>query len=420
MSSSISLKRQFLWMLSGNVFYAACQWSILIVIAKMGSVVQLGCYSLAIAVSAPIIFLTNLQLRSVQTTDASNEYPFGDYLTLRLLSNTLAFFLFILAGYILNYEKNIRSLIVLVGVMKIIEDISDIFWGLMQKVEKMQFIAMSRIIRGSLAFASFLFFFGIARETLSATVMWIIGFWTAVLLLFDLPKCQKITEIRLARDFRKLWRLARFALPLGLTRGAMALELNIPRIFLERYAGQAALGYFSAMAAFGKGLALMSQALGYAVTPRLARFYAFSANRFTHLVKKVLFLVTLLVCSVYIIFFVWDEKILITFYTGEYAQYTHIFHLVMAGCCIDILSGILINIITSTRKFVSQLVIYLINLMITLCVSFILIKTNGLIGAAWAFFLCKVVLFVGLTILLVRLIYDKYSSITPQDIEFTA
>jgi hypothetical protein len=75
----LTLRVNFLWTLAGNVIYAACQWGILIALAKLGTLQMVGEFALALAVTAPILIGAGLSLRSVQVTDALGEYEFRDY-----------------------------------------------------------------------------------------------------------------------------------------------------------------------------------------------------------------------------------------------------------------------------------------------------------------------------------------------------
>ena len=80
------LRVSFSWTLAGNVVYAATQFGVLSVLAKLGSAAVVGQYALALAIAAPVFMFTNLQLRGVQATDARQEFGFPDYFTLRTLS----------------------------------------------------------------------------------------------------------------------------------------------------------------------------------------------------------------------------------------------------------------------------------------------------------------------------------------------
>ena len=87
---ALSLKANFSWTLAGNVAYAASQWAMLVVLAKLGTAEKVGQFVLGLAVTAPVMLFSSLKLRSVQATDARGDFHFGDYFALRLLCTALA------------------------------------------------------------------------------------------------------------------------------------------------------------------------------------------------------------------------------------------------------------------------------------------------------------------------------------------
>src|SRR3954453_2324939 len=95
-SVGLSLRRNFAWTFAGNVIYAACQWAVLVVIAKLTTPADVGQFALGLAVTAPILIFANQGLRDVQATDAKRSFVFRQYLPYRLASVTLA--LLIIAG----------------------------------------------------------------------------------------------------------------------------------------------------------------------------------------------------------------------------------------------------------------------------------------------------------------------------------
>ena len=73
----LSLRKNFLWNFVGNAISGACQWGMLMVIAKLGTPEMGGKYSLGVAICLPVVMFTNLQLRVIQATDAKNQYFLG-------------------------------------------------------------------------------------------------------------------------------------------------------------------------------------------------------------------------------------------------------------------------------------------------------------------------------------------------------
>ncbi|TAD84595.1 MAG: lipopolysaccharide biosynthesis protein, partial [Oscillatoriales cyanobacterium] len=147
----LTLRRNFSWTFTGNLVYAASQWGMLVVLAKLGSPEMVGQFTLGLAVTAPVIMFTNLQLRSIQVTDAKGEYVFADYLGLRLIGTGLA--LLIIAGITLKagYSWETSLVILAIGLAKAFESISDIFYGLIQQHERMDKIAIALMIKGPLS-----------------------------------------------------------------------------------------------------------------------------------------------------------------------------------------------------------------------------------------------------------------------------
>ena len=80
MAKPLSIQTNFAWSLIGNVGYAGCQWTMLVVIAKLGSAEMVGQFALALALTAPVMMFAQLQLRTLLATDARNEFQFLHYL----------------------------------------------------------------------------------------------------------------------------------------------------------------------------------------------------------------------------------------------------------------------------------------------------------------------------------------------------
>ena len=120
----LSLRSNFSWTFAGNVVYAGCQWGMLMVLAKLGSPERVGQFALGLALTAPVIMLTNLQLRAIQATDARREYRFGHYLALRLATTALS--LLVIAGIACGYRLETALVILAVGLSKAFESLSDV------------------------------------------------------------------------------------------------------------------------------------------------------------------------------------------------------------------------------------------------------------------------------------------------------
>ena len=129
---------------------------------------------------------------------------------------------------------------------------------------------------------------------------------------------------------RVLVRIIVLAFPLGIVTGILSLDVNIPRYAINQYLGMRDLGIFAALAYTTVAVNMFIQALGQAVSPRLARHFADGDIRaFNGLLKKMVLVNLIIGLTGVLVIFLGGEKILALIYTQEYAAYSKLFLLLM-------------------------------------------------------------------------------------------
>src|SRR5580704_9217914 len=140
-SHGASLRWNFSWTFVGNIIYSACQWAMLVVLAKVGNPEMVGQYGLAMAVATPILALSSLQLRAVLTTDVREKVPFGEYLGFRLVTTVLSLLIIGAVPFVTHYRRDSAIVVLIIGVGQALEVLSDLYWGRMQFYDHMDRIA---------------------------------------------------------------------------------------------------------------------------------------------------------------------------------------------------------------------------------------------------------------------------------------
>src|SRR5262249_13916104 len=118
-----SLRWNFSWTFVGNVVYSACQWGMLVLLAKIGNPQMVGQYGLGMAIATPVLAFSSLQIRAVLTTDVSERIHFGEYLGFRLLTTLLS--LVVITGIAFRSGHAI-PVIIAIGVAQAIEMVADL------------------------------------------------------------------------------------------------------------------------------------------------------------------------------------------------------------------------------------------------------------------------------------------------------
>src|SRR6476469_10408035 len=404
----LTLRRNFSWTFTGNLVYAASQWGMLVLLAKLGSPEMVGQFTLGLAVTAPVIMFTNLQLRGIQATDAKGEYVFSDYLGLRLIGTGLA--LLIIAGITLKagYRWETSLVILAIALAKAFESISDVFYGLIQQHERMDRIAIALMIKGPLS----LLLLGIGVSLTGSVVGGAIGLavaWGLVLFGWDLRNGRLIlknsshgregADLLVADaepansqnplyprwDGKILGKLVWLALPLGLVMMLISLNTNIPRYFLERYLGERELGIFSAISYLMVAGNMVVSALAQSASPRLAKYYAAgNSTAFRTLLLKLVGVGLMLGAGGVFVAVVAGKPILTLLYKPEYAERADLFAWLMVAAGMGYISSFLGYGMTAARYFRVQMPLFVLVTGSSAIACFWVIPTQGVRGAAIA------------------------------------
>lgn len=374
------------WGLFGSFTYAACQWAMLVVLAKLGSTEMLGQFALGFAIAAPVFLLTSLSLREVLSTDARDAHAFGDYLALRVIGVFAGLLAIGAVTCVVGYRWETKLVILLVGGVKAIEAVSDVLYGLMQKHERMDLIAGSIVLRGLLSVVAL----G-AGVYLSGSLVWglvlVSAAWALVLITYDFPRGARLLESNVRPRWTRadLARLAWLSLPLGITAMMISLRATIPRYFVERYRGEQELGVFVAMAYLMIVGGTAVNALGQSASARLATYYA-EGDRASarHLLSGLVGVGLVLGAVGVAVAFLWGGEVLTVLYRPEYAEHVEAFVLIMGAAAISYVASALGFAVTAARCFRAQTVLFAGVTAVALLACATLIPGRGLVGAGQA------------------------------------
>ena len=244
----------------------------------------LGQFALGLAVTAPILIFAYQGLRELQATDARQEFQFDQYFRFRLVSAALALVGICALTKALAYPV----VVIIIGISKSLESVCDLMYGKYQQSERMDWIAISMMLRGVASVVAVAVLlrvthrieFGAAGLIIANAGVLALYDWRAPAWLFRSNR----TEVghvgaTAAGEPRSSFRsatycLAILGLPLGLAQMLNSVSVNIPRYLLERHAGEASLGIFAAIMYLLVAGRTMIGALAQACVVRLARFYA--------------------------------------------------------------------------------------------------------------------------------------------------
>jgi O-antigen/teichoic acid export membrane protein len=390
-AQGLSIRSNFAWVLAGNVFYAACQWGMIVALAKLGNSFMIGQFSLGLAIVTPILMFSNFDLRAVQATDAGRDYRFAEYLRLRIVTTLCGLALIDCVVWFGKYEKQTALIILAVALAKAVETLSDIHYGLFQLNDRLDQTGRSMMLRGMVSVAALWVGLRLTHELLWACIC-LAAAWLGALLLFDVRRGRRVvarTEIASLRrrhnGFKSEWHLLRLALPLGAVATITSINLHMPRYFIHAHMGDYQLGIYSAIAYSTVAMTLVSDSLSHSTIPRLSRLYAATRIReFRALLLRLLALASGAGLLGIAIVHIFGARILTLIYSREYASNPEVFVLLTAAAAVQCAGSMLTSGITSARQFRIQVPLFIAMAASTALGCALWVPERGLMGAALA------------------------------------
>jgi O-antigen/teichoic acid export membrane protein len=344
---------------------------------------MLGEYALALAIATPVALFSHLNLRAVLATDVARRHPFGDYIAVRL--GTVALGILAVAGIALagRYAWPVAVVIVATGVVLSADNFSDIYYGAMQRRDRMDQIARSMAARGALSVAALGLVLWLTHSLLAAVAAQA-AVRIAVLLAYDRP-VGSAGESMATSGARTQAGILAVALPLGIVLMLLSLAGSLPRYAIEHRFGMAALGAFAAPASLMAVGSTMVNALGQAATPRLARYFSQGdGRRFRRLALQLAGVSCLLGAAGIAVALAMGRFALALLYGRTYAAYGSLLVWLMAAASVGYVAGALGYIITAARAFTAQAPLFAAVAATAGIASWLLVPRLGLEGAAVA------------------------------------
>jgi O-antigen/teichoic acid export membrane protein len=382
----VSVSKNFIWTLVGNVFYMACQWVIVVVTAKLGSARMVGQITLALAISTPIMTLSGMALRVIEANDARETRAFGTYLGLRNITNAIGVLSVVAVALAGAYSTETTAVVVLMAMAKAAEGQSEVFWGKFQQLEEMHVIAWSMILKGALSVLVFVVSLSVSRSLTIATAAMAVAWW-ATFLLYDLAAGRRLIpgSLRPLFDREPLRELFMTALPLGVGLTIISLAANVPRYFIVHHLGEEELGIYSAIANLMLVSMSVMMALGQVMAPRLSRCYVNrDVSGYVQVIRKLTTVAIALGVLGVVIASVAGAPLLELIYASEYVHAAPVFVLAMVAALVNNLLAVCGFAVTAAGLFRPQVPLQLLNVVTLLIACAILVPERGIVGAAWA------------------------------------
>lgn len=373
------IMNQLKWNMIGNVVFGISQWLIIVFITKFGNIEDLGDYTYALAIISPIILFFSFDLRRVLAT--SQEDKFYSYFTNRIIHLLIGIFIIMSVCYLIS-DNRVWYLTFALCTYKFFEYISDIIFGYYQQLNDIERVGISQFFRGILNIV----FFGVTYVLTNNLLMSIFAMNISMIIILiknDLKNINlDLNKLFESINKKSFIEIIKDNLSLSFSLLIVSLIVNIPKLYLEHFQTAKELAYFSGIYYIITIVNLVTNPILIILSNRFKHAYSKSLEYLKLVVYKILIYSSIFSSLIIVLLIICSKDILILLYNPEFTNYYLSFNILLISIIFSVQNGILGLSLITIRKNRQQLVINLLNFIISLVVGGLLIYFFSVLGAA--------------------------------------
>lgn len=397
---SILTNKNILWNIIGITANSIYSMILTVYITRVNGIEAAGQFSFAFYIVSIFQTIGNYGGRIYQVSDTTETYTDSHYVFLKHLTALAMMIISVLFcgfnGY--NFMK-MALIIVLVG-YRVFEDISEAYYGILQKNNRLDIIGISMTIKVILSVLLFCVINQITHDIVLASFGFVIGFGI-IYFAYDLKKECIYQKIKFKID-KKIILLAKESFQVFLYTFFNILMLNITRYFVDIRINNTIQGYFTIIVMPASLISLFAQFLVQPMVTGLVE--QFNKNNYKNFAKQCYILISVLfgmgILGSIVSYFILPELLGIVYGVPLLEYRFEISLVILAGIC----SGgttIISTVLVIMRKLNSQVIAYIISILIAVGISIFMVH-DSVRMASYAYIMGLIVQFSIFMIILVH------------------
>lgn len=346
----LSVKKNLIWNTVGCLMYQGCLWMTTVLVVLLSNYANSGALAYAMAIGNIFNPIAMYNMRTYQVSDVHNKYTTGNYVAMRMV--TIGIALAFIAAYCMvtvsSLELTVTILVYLL--FKTDEAFCAVYYAVVQKADRMDYIGISQGLRGLIIITTFSLGLVLTGNLNVAVLMMSLG-CMLVTFLYDVRKAALMGDVRPHIDRPTCRRMLAECLPAALTMVCYGSVVSVARQLFGNSYGSEALGIYAAIAT---PTVIIQVAASYLTSPFLVNLSRAWAERrvrdfgrsLARIVGGVLavFLVALLVAELF------GRDLLVLVYGESIAAHSYLLpHVILATGTVAF-AGLLMDILVVLRE----------------------------------------------------------------------
>ena len=375
---NIRTLKSAIWILISNIILAFCNWGQLALLTKKLDLYTLGIYTLSLAISAPIFQFFNLQLRVLYVTHRDKKFNFTNFFTLRIISSLIVLFIAFILSFILFNDFFEIKIFLFVFVLYIIDAIIDIFNAKLHYNQKLIEISYSTILRSLMGFIGFVIGVFLFKSVVISLLLGIL-FKCIGLYFYDYNLFKKERNVIKVEFDKKVFELAKWALPMGLGLLISSLNINISRYFVNFLYGVEIQGVYSTLSYLIVIGNMFIGTFGNVILPKLAILYSDKKYVKMSLLNNYFLGITFVIgLALFLGSYFFGDFLIPVIFSDKIVNYSYLLAWIMGSAIFNYLSSAIGFTLTASNLIRQQAYIGVVVLMINLLLNILFYKNTSI------------------------------------------
>lgn len=386
-----NLKKAFIWNTLGSGLYSFNSLFFMIVVTRINGVEDAGIFTFCFATACLFYVIATYSGRTYQVTENDNKINDNAYIMHRVISSILMIICVLTFALINGYAQAKFIVLIILCLYKVIEALSDVFHGILQKNDRLDIVGKSLFIRSLLNLIIFLitdlFTKNIIISCISLVVTNVI-----ILLLIDF-RCSMKYKTKEKYKFEVILKIFKYGFyTFGYSIIANYL-VNSSRYAMDGVLSEKYQTIFGIIVMPATIIMLINQFIIQPLITSLKTFYKQKNKKaFLNIVYKISALTILTgLFSIIVAYFI-GIPVLNIVYGLNLTKYLPSLIIILIGAIFYTLASVFSNALLVLRKTKIQLLLYIISAVFTYITSYVLIRNYGFNGAIYNYLLTMILL----------------------------
>jgi len=380
-----NMRKNYIWNTIGALTISITSLIYTMILSRFSDINTVGIFSFGFSYACMMVSLASFGGRTYQVTDTKNEIKTSTYIVTRYITVALTYIFVIVFLIFKNYNLEKNIIIMLLCLFKFFEEISDVYYGILQKNKKLYKVGIFQFVKSIINLILFIFGTLIIKK-LIVTILLITFNNVMFALILERKNAKKEKNWNFEFDKKEILKLLKINIYICLYTFLSSYLINAPKYAIDTYLTTDIQAIFNMLIMPATLMLLIG---GFIINPILvdiAEIYKEkNYKKIKSIIKKIISLLIILGILGLICTYFFGTNILELIYGIEFSLYKVELLIIILGATLYTLTTILGTIFIAFRKIKIQVIIVVICSIFAFIISNELVKYYGMIGGVYSY-----------------------------------